>query len=244
MKPMVVVDPPRADRAAVVELGRLGVSTVFEAGGRTGLLGTELRPAWAGAAAAGTAVTVLCPPGDNLMVHVAIEQVGPGDVLVITTTSPCGDGYVGELIATALTARGAAGVVTTTGIRDIAPITKARFPIWSRSVSAQGTVRATAGSVNIPIVIGNSVISPGDAIIADDDGVVAVPRLRAAEVVDSARRREAKEEQSRAAFAGGELSLDRYDLRPELKRLGVRYVRAYDLDGQSGAESGAGPGRR
>jgi len=237
VKPIVVVDPPRADAAAVVELGRLGVATVFEAGGRTGLLGTGLRPAWVGAAAAGTAVTVLCPPGDNLMVHVAIEQVGQGDLLVITTTSPCGDGYVGELIATALVARGAAGLVTTTGIRDVAAITKAGFPVWSQSVSAQGTVRATAGSVNVPIVIGNTVVSPGDVVIADDDGVVAVPRLRATEVVESARAREAKEELSRAAFAGGELSLDRYDLRPQLDRLGVRYVRAYDLDGQSGGES-------
>ena len=226
MKPVVVVDPPRADRTAVVELGRLGVATVFEAAGRTGLLGTQLRPAWAGAAAAGTAVTVLCWPGDNLMVHVAIEQISPADVLVITTMSPSGDGYVGELITTSLAARGAAGLVTTTGIRDVAAITRAKFPVWSKSVSAQGTVRATAGSVNVPIVIGNTVVSPGDAVIADDDGVVVVPRLRTAEVVESGRQREAKEEQSRAAFAGGELSIDRYDLRPQLDRLGVRYVRA------------------
>jgi 4-hydroxy-4-methyl-2-oxoglutarate aldolase len=242
VKPMVVVDPPRADRAAVAELGRLGVATVFEASGRTGLLGTQLRPAWAGAAAAGTAVTVRCPPGDNLMVHVAIEQVGPGDLLVITTTSPCRDGYVGELIATALTARGAAGVVTTTGIRDVGAITKAGFPVWSQWISAQGTVRATAGSVNIPIVIANTVVSPGDAVIADDDGVVVVPRLRATEVVESARQREAKEEQSRAAFADGELSLDRYDLRPQLERLGLRYVHAHDPDGPSGEEPRSRPG--
>ncbi|HEX9623421.1 MAG TPA: 4-carboxy-4-hydroxy-2-oxoadipate aldolase/oxaloacetate decarboxylase [Streptosporangiaceae bacterium] len=237
-----MVDPPRADRAAVAELGRLGVATVFEAAGRTGLLDTRLRPAWAGAATAGTAVTVLCWPGDNLMVHVAIEQAGPGDVLVITTTSPSGDGYVGELITTALAARGAAGLVTTTGIRDVAAIAKARFPVWSQSVSAQGTVRASAGSVNVPIVIGNTVVSPGDVVIADDDGVVAVPRLRATEVVESGRQREAKEEQSRAAFAAGELSIDRYDLRPQLERLGVRYVRAQDLDGQPGEGPDSGPG--
>jgi 4-hydroxy-4-methyl-2-oxoglutarate aldolase len=229
MKPVVVVDPPRADRAAVTELGRLGVATVFEAAGRSGLLGTRLRPAWAGSATAGTAVTVLCWPGDNLMVHVAIEQVGPGDLVVIATTSPSGDGYVGELITTALAARGAAGLVTTTGIRDVAAISAVRFPVWSQSVSAQGTVRATAGSVNVPIVIGNTVVCPGDAVIADDDGVVVVPRLRAAEVVDASRQREAKEERSRAAFASGELSLDRYDLRPQLERLGVRYIRADEL---------------
>jgi 4-hydroxy-4-methyl-2-oxoglutarate aldolase len=226
VKPVVVVDPPRADRAAVTELGRLGVATVFEAAGRTGLLGTALRPAWAGAATAGTAVTVLCQPGDNLMVHVAIEQVRPGDVLVITSTSPSPDGYVGELITTSLASRGAAGLVTTTGIRDVAAISRARFPVWSQSVSAQGTVRATAGSVNVPIVIGNTVISPGDVVVADDDGVVVVPRLRAAEVLESGRQREAREERSRAAFASGELSIDRYDLRPQLERLGVRYVRA------------------
>jgi 4-hydroxy-4-methyl-2-oxoglutarate aldolase len=226
VKPVVIVDPCRADQAAVSELGRLGVATVFEAAGRTGLLGTALRPAWAGAATAGTAVTVLCQPGDNLMVHVAIEQVRPGDVLVITSTSPSGDGYVGELITTSLASRGAAGLVTTTGIRDVAAISRARFPVWSQSVSAQGTVRATAGSVNVPIVIGNTVISPGDVVVADDDGVVVVPRLRAAEVLESGRQREAREEESRAAFASGELSIDRYDLRPQLERLGVRYVRA------------------
>ena len=235
MKPIVVVDPPRADRADVVELGRLGVATVFEAAGRTGLLGTQLRPAWAGAAAAGTAVTVLCQPGDNLMVHVAIEQVSAADVLVITSMSPSCDGYVGELITTALAARGAAGLVTTTGIRDVAAITKAEFPVWSQWVSAQGTVRATAGSVNVPIVIASTVVWPGDAVIADDDGVVVVPRLRTAEVVESGRQREAKEEQSRAAFAGGELSIDRYDLRPQLDRLGVRYVRAGS--GEAGSDN-------
>jgi 4-hydroxy-4-methyl-2-oxoglutarate aldolase len=237
LKPIVVVDPPRADRADVAELGRLGVATVFEAAGRTGLLGTQLRPAWVGAAAAGTAVTVLCQPGDNLMVHVAIEQVSIGDLVVITTTSPSCDGYVGELIITALAARGAAGLVTTTGIRDVAAITNAGFPVWSQWVSAQGTVRATAGSVNVPIVIANTVVWPGDAVIADDDGVVVVPRLRTAEVVESGRQREAKEEQSRAAFAGGELSIDRYDLRPALDRLGVRYVRA-ESDGSSGSDAG------
>jgi 4-hydroxy-4-methyl-2-oxoglutarate aldolase len=229
VKPLVVVDPPRADLSLVAELGELGVATVHEAAARSGLLGADLRPLWTGAAAAGTAVTVLCPPGDNLMVHVAIEQAGPGDILVITTTSPCGDGYIGELITTALAARQVRGLVTTTGVRDVAAITRAGYPVWSRSVSAQGTVKATAGSVNVPVSIGGTIVSPGDAVIADDDGVVVVPRLAVAGVAVAGRQRAEREDQARLAFAAGELSLDRNGLRPELDRLGVRYVRAADL---------------
>ena len=226
MKPVVVVDPPRADPAVVAELGDLGVATVHEAAGRTGLLGTRLRPVWPGAAAFGTAVTVLCWPGDNLMIHVAVEQAGPGDILVVTTTSPSSDGFVGELIVTALAARDVHGLVTTTGVRDVAAITSARFPVWAEAVSAQGTVKATAGAVNVPICIAGTVIAPGDAVIADEDGVVAVPRLDAAAVAAAGRLRAQREDEARAAFARGELSLDRYGLRPELERLGVTYVRA------------------
>ena len=226
MKPVVVVDPPRADPAAVAELGELGVATVHEAAGRTGLLGTRLRPVWPGAAAFGTAVTVLCWPGDNLMIHVAVEQAGPGDILVVTTTSPSSDGFVGELIVTALAARDVHGLVTTTGVRDVAAIARARFPVWAESVSAQGTVKATAGAVNVPICIAGTVIAPGDAVIADEDGVVAVPRRDAAAVAAAGRLRAQREDEARAAFARGELSLDRYGLRPELERLGVTYVRA------------------
>ncbi len=226
MKPVVVVGPPRADLAVVEELGRLGVATVHEAAGRTGLLGSFIRPLRPGQAAAGPAVTVLCPPGDNLMVHAAIEQCAPGDVLVITTTSPSDDGYVGELITTALTARGVRGLVTTTGVRDVAAITESGFPVWSRYVSAQGTVKATAGSVNVPVSIGATVVRPGDAVIADDDGVVVIPRLAVAEVAEAGRRRAEREDESRAAFARGELSLDRNGLRPLLDQLGVRYVSA------------------
>lgn len=226
MKPVVVVDPPRADPAVVAELGDLGVATVHEAAGRTGLLGTGLRPAWPGAAAFGTAVTVLCWPGDNLMIHVAVEQAKPGDILVVTTTSPSSDGFVGELIVTALAARDSHGLVTTTGIRDVAAITRARFPVWSAAVSAQGTVKATAGAVNVPICIAGTVIAPGDAVIADEDGVVAIPRQDAAAVAAAGRLRAEREDEARAAFARGELSLDRYGLRPELERLGVAYVRA------------------
>jgi 4-hydroxy-4-methyl-2-oxoglutarate aldolase len=226
VKPVVVVDPPRADPAAVAELGDLGVATVHEAAGRTGLLGTRLRPVWPGAAAFGTAVTVLCWPGDNLMIHVAVEQAGPGDILVVTTTSPSSDGFVGELLATALAARDVHGLVTTTGVRDVAAITRARFPVWAEAVSAQGTVKATAGAVNVPICVAGTVIAPGDAVIADEDGVVAVPRRDAAAVAAAGRLRAQREDEARAAFARGELSLDRYGLRPELERLGVTYVRA------------------
>lgn len=226
MKPVVLVNPPRADPAVVAELGSLGVATVHEAAGKAGLLGTGLRPAWAGARAAGTALTVLCGPGDNLMVHAAVEQARPGDLMVVTTTSPSSDGFIGELIVTSLAARGVAGLVTTTGIRDVAAITAAAFPLWSRHVSAQGTLKATAGCVNMPVVIGGMVVHPGDPVIADDDGVVCVPRALAAQVAAAGRRREETEAGARAAFARGELGLDRYGLRPVLDRLGVSYLPA------------------
>lgn len=226
MKPVIVVNPPRADAAVVAELGELGVATVHEAAGKTGLLGTTLRPAWAGAQAAGTAVTVLGRPGDNLMVHAAIEQARAGDLLVITTTSPSSDGAIGELIVTALQARGVTGLVTTTGVRDVAAITKAAFPLWSEHVSAEGTVKASAGCVNVPIVVGGVVVHPGDAVVADDDGVVCIPRAQAAEVAAAGRLREETENEARAAYAQGELSLDRNSLRAVLDRLGVRYVPA------------------
>jgi 4-hydroxy-4-methyl-2-oxoglutarate aldolase len=226
VNPVVIVGPPRADPPVVAELGSLGVATVHEAAGRSGLLGARLRPVWPGAAMAGTAVTVLCWPGDNLMIHVAVEQAAPGDVLVITTTSPSGDGFVGELITTALAARGVRGVVTTTGVRDVSAITQARFPVWSESISAQGTVKATAGAVNVPISIAGTLVTPGDVVVADDDGVVCVPRLAAAEVAAIGQHRAHREDEARQAFARGELSLDRYGLRAELERLGVTYIRA------------------
>ena len=226
MKPVIVVNPPRADAAVVAELGQLGVATVHEAAGKAGLLGTTLRPAWAGARAAGTAVPVLCGPGDNLMVHAAVEQARPGDLLVVTTTSPSSDGFIGELIVTSLASRGVTGLVTTTGVRDVAEITDAAFPVWSEHVSAQGTLKATAGCVNVPIVVGGVVVHPGDAVVADDDGVVCIPRARAAEVAAAGRLRVQRETAARAAFAQGELGLDRYELRAVLDRLGVQYVPA------------------
>jgi 4-hydroxy-4-methyl-2-oxoglutarate aldolase len=226
VKPVVIVNPPRAGAGVVDELGDLGVATVHEAAGKTGLLGPALRPAWAGARAAGTALTVLCGPGDNLMLHVAIEQARPGDLLVVTTTSPSSDGFVGELIATSLAAREVRGLVTTTGVRDVAAITAARFPVWSAHISAHGTQKVFAGAVNVPVSIAGTVVWPGDVVVADDDGVVCVPRESAAEVAAAGKSRVEREDEARLAFARGELSLDYYQLRPVLERLGVTYVRA------------------
>jgi 4-hydroxy-4-methyl-2-oxoglutarate aldolase len=232
MKPIVVVDPPRDGSATVEALGELGVATAHEAIGRSGLLGSHLRPLWPGARAAGTAVTVLCPPGDNLMVHVAVEQVGRGDVLVIATDPPCDDGLVGELLATALQARGVRGLVVDAGVRDVAALRAMRLPVWSRSVSAQGTAKAAAGSVNTPVSIAGTLVRPGDVIVADDDGVVCVPRDAAAAAAAAGRARAERERDARAAYAAGELSLDRNGLRPMLATLGIAYVTAEEQERQ------------
>jgi 4-hydroxy-4-methyl-2-oxoglutarate aldolase len=226
MRPVVVTGVPRAALDTVDALAVHGVATAHEAMGRTGYLGPALRPVQEGARVGGTAVTVVCWPGDNLMIHAAVEQCGPGDIVVVTTTSPCGDGLFGELLATALIARGVRGLVIETGVRDVDALRALGFPVWSVGVSAQGTVKATAGAVNVPIAVGGQVVRPGDAIIADDDGVVCVPRAEVAGVLDAALARVAKEEAARAAFRAGELSLDRYGLRSILERLGVRYVTA------------------
>lgn len=223
MKPVVITGVPQAPADVVADLGRHGVATIHEAMGRAGLLGTDLRPAWPGARAAGSAVTALCPPGDNLTVHLAVEQTAPGDLLVVATTSPSLDGYIGELLTTALAARGVAGLVTTTGIRDTADIASARYPAWSRAVSAQGTVKATAGTVNRPVVIAGTVICPGDVVVADDDGVVCVPRRAAREVLAGCRNRVDREFRSRAAYRQGKLSLDVSNLRGLVRDLGVEY---------------------
>jgi 4-hydroxy-4-methyl-2-oxoglutarate aldolase len=224
VKPVVVTGVPRPPTDLVAELGAHGVATIHEAMGRRGLLGCALRPVWPGARAAGAAVTALCLPGDNLSVHLAVEQTGPGDVLVVTTTSPSTDGYVGELFTTALAARGAAGLVTTTGIRDVTEITQAGFPAWSRAVSAQGTVKATPGQVNRPVAISGTVVQPGDVIVADDDGVVCVPRQDVADVLTACVRRVERESGARAAYSRGELSLDVNDLRGLVRDRGVEYV--------------------
>jgi 4-hydroxy-4-methyl-2-oxoglutarate aldolase len=223
---VVVTDPPRADAELVAELGRHGVATAHEALGRTGLLGPQLRPIQPGSRAAGTAVTALCWPGDNLMVHVAVEQCQPGDLLVVTTASPCSDGLIGELLATSLLARGVRAAVVDAGVRDVAALRALDFGVWSAAISAQGTVKATAGAVNVPIVVGGQVVRPGDAIIADDDGVLCVPAVDVPAVARAAAARAEREDATRAALAGGQLGLDYYGLREQLNRLGVEYLSA------------------
>jgi 4-hydroxy-4-methyl-2-oxoglutarate aldolase len=245
MRTVVVTGTPRPRLADLDALAPLGVATVHEALGRTGYLGPGLRPVQTGARIAGSAVTALCWPGDNLMIHAAVEQCGPGDVLVVTTTSPCADGLFGELFATALQRRGVRGVVTTTGVRDTAELREMGFPAWSAAVSAQGTVKATAGAVNVPVTVGGQLVRPGDAVLADDDGVMVVARAGVPAAVTAARARVEKEAAARAAVGSGELGLDRYGMRPLLDRLGVRYVTAeeYARD-EAGSEVGreSGPG--
>jgi 4-hydroxy-4-methyl-2-oxoglutarate aldolase len=221
--PVVVrtVDLPPADAVAALE--KYGVSTVHEAQGRTGLLAAYMRPIYPGAAIAGHAVTVSLAPGDNLMIHVAVEVCTPGSILVVAPTSPSTDGYFGELLATSLRAHGVKGLVIEAGVRDVAPITAMKWPVWSRAVSSQGTVKATLGSVNVPIVCAGAHIRAGDVIVADDDGVCVVKREEAAAVALASKARVEKEDAVRARLARGELGLDIYNLRPKLKELGLEY---------------------
>ncbi|WCN04956.1 4-carboxy-4-hydroxy-2-oxoadipate aldolase/oxaloacetate decarboxylase [Streptomyces sp. M92] len=227
MSGVIVTNPPKADAEDVAALAGYGVATVSEAMGRTGLLGPGIRPVQQGVRIAGTAVTVLSWPGDNLMIHAAVEQCGEGDILVVTTTSPSTDGMFGELFATALQRRGVRGLIINAGIRDTQELREMGFAAWSRAVSAQGTVKATGGSVNVPVAVDGQVIRPGDVIVADDDGVVVVPREQTRQVAEASEAREKKEAASRAAFIEGQLGLDRYGLREKLDRLGVTY-RSYE----------------
>ena len=214
----------RADRAAVDKLGQFGSATVHEAMGRLGLMKPYMRPIYAGALISGTALTVLVHPGDNWMMHVAAELIQPGDIVVAACTADCTDGFFGELLATSFLARGASGLVIDGGVRDVKELTAMKFPVWSRAICAKGTVKATLGSVNIPVICAGAIVNPGDVIVSDDDGVVVVPAAMAPAVAETSAARTASEEEKRRKLATGILGLDMYNMRGPLEKAGLRYI--------------------
>ena len=214
----------RADRAAVEKLGQFGSATVHEAMGRLGLMKPYMRPIYAGALISGTALTVLVHPGDNWMMHVAAELIQPGDIVVAACTADCTDGFFGELLATSFLARGANGLVIDGGVRDVKELTAMKFPVWSRAICAKGTVKATLGSVNIPVICAGAIVNPGDVIVSDDDGVVVVPAAMAPAVAETSAARTASEEEKRRKLATGILGLDMFNMRGPLEKAGLRYI--------------------
>lgn len=224
MTGIVVTNPPRADRATVDALAAFSVATVHEAQGRTGLLASSINPVQRGVRVSGNSVTATVAPGDNTMIGVAVEQCGEGDILVVAPTAPCDMGYFGDLLATTLKVRGVRGLVIEAGVRDVADLNEMGFPVWSKAISAEGCGKGNLGDVNVPITIAGRIVNPGDVIVADDDGVVVVPRLDAASVVAASQAREEKEARARARYLAGEIALDVNSMRPMLEQAGIRYV--------------------
>lgn len=225
---VVVTDIRRAEPGIVEGFSKIGVATIHEAQGRRGLMASHMRPVWRPAHVAGPAVTVEVAPGDNWMIHVAVEQCQPGDIMIVAPTSPCEDGYFGELLATSMVARGVKAFIIDAGIRDAADITKMKYPVWSKAIFAQGTVKETVGNVNTPVVCAGQLVNPGDIVVADDDGIVVVRRDEGADVLAKSQKRDADEAEKRKVLQTGKLGLDIYNMRPRLAERGLKYVKSQD----------------